>query len=79
MMVVFCIATGVSYAYATKHLGLQLNKNTWTRFVKLMGLIAGEFLEGNRQDPENKWMKAQFDETMFGKRLVILENRLILG
>ena len=68
MLVVYCIATGLSYAYLIKHSGIELNKNTWTKFVKMVGLLAGEFMEGNRRDPDFKWKFAQWDETAFGRR-----------
>ena len=68
IFVIYCIATGCSYAYATRHVGMSLGKNTWTVYVKLLGIIAGEFLESIRRDPDFKWNKAQFDETAFGRR-----------
>ena len=68
MFVVFCISTGISFAYLKDHVGVALNKNTWTSFVKKIGLVAGEFMEGNRRDPDYKWSFTQFDETAFGRR-----------
>ena len=69
VMLVFCISTGISYAYLSKHIGgLEIDKNTWTSYVKKVGLIAGEFLECNRRSPEFKWSVGQWDETAFGRR-----------
>ena len=68
MLVIYCIATGQSYANLTQHIGFALNKNTWTKYVKMVGLLAGEFMEGNRRDPDFKWKYAQWDETAFGRR-----------
>ena len=68
VLVEFCISSGMSNAYATRHLGLTLNKNTWTDYTKLIGLISGEHNHSNRTGPANKWEYAQFDEIAFGRR-----------
>ena len=68
VLTVFYISTGMSYSYARRHNGLRLNKNTWTDYTKLIGLIAGEHNHSECTDPNNKWNYAQFDETAFGKR-----------
>ena len=68
MLLVFCISTGQSFAYLIKNFGVEYNKNTWTSYVKKIGLIAGEFLECNRRCSDFKWQVGQWDETAFGRR-----------
>ena len=68
MMVVFGISCGFSFIHLTDHTGFKLNKNTWTRFIKLIGYVAAETLEKARKDPANKWANAQFNKTAFGRR-----------
>ena len=68
LLLVFCIVSGISYTHLVQHLGIDINKNTWTRYVKDVGLVCGEDLERNRRNPENKYECAQWDETAFGKR-----------
>ena len=68
MMVVFCISSGFSLKHVTRHIGVPLNKNTWTRYIKKLGLVSAELLERVRRDPDNKWTNSQYDETAFGRR-----------
>ena len=68
MFVVFSISSGFSFKHVMDHIGFVMNKNTWTKYVKRLGLISAELLQRVRQDPSNKWMNAQFDETAFGTR-----------
>ena len=68
ILIVFCIQTESSFAYLNKNSGFEFNKNTWTSYVKKIGLIAGEFLECIRRDSDFKWNIGQFDETAFGRR-----------
>ena len=68
VLVVYAVVTGLSYSHLVKHIGVKINKNTWTRYVKDVGMVCAEQLERNRRDPENKYKLAQWDETAFGKR-----------
>ena len=68
VLVVFCISTGLSYAYFSKYYGVGCNKNTWSKYVKKIGLVAGEFMESNRRSPHFKWKLGQWDEIAFGRR-----------
>ena len=61
VFVVFCISTGLSFAYMKDFVGVELNKNTWTSWVKKIGLVAGELMECNRRDPDFKWSLGQWD------------------
>ena len=47
---------------------VPINKNTWTSYVKYIGMVCGESLERVRRDPGEKYYWAQWDETAFGKR-----------
>ena len=49
-----------------KHLGVKLNTNTWTKYLKDLGLVVGEALERDRRT--KKYFYAQADEVAFGKR-----------
>ena len=71
VLIVFGIVTGMSYYQLVTNLGaIKISRRTWTRYIKLVGIVAGEHLERNRRDPSNKFGFAQIDETAFGKRLV---------
>ena len=64
--VVFSIVTGLSFKHMRSHLGLKFNKNTWTKYVKDIGIVCGEALERDRRT--NPYDNAQADEVAFGKR-----------
>ena len=66
---VFCIVKGLSYKLAKAILGLKINKNTWTKYIKDIGMVLGEDLERNRRDDNNRYALAQVDETAFGKQV----------
>ena len=66
---VHLIVTGCSYKLANTVLGLKISKNTWTRYIKDIGMVAGESLERNRREERNQYTLAQIDETAFGKRV----------
>ena len=68
LSVVFAIVNGTSFPQYTDVFGFPLNKNTWTKTIKDVGLVVGEALERNRRNPDNKYKNAQIDETAFGKR-----------
>ena len=63
--VVFSIITGLSYKHLGSHLGVTMNKNTWTRYLKDLGIVLGEDLERNRRT--KKYYLAQADEVAFGQ------------
>ena len=62
----YAIVTGISYKHLGAHLGVNINKNTWTRYLKDLGIVVGESLEKNRRT--KKYRYAQADEVAFGKR-----------
>ena len=62
--VIFSIVTGISYKHLKKHLGVRLNKNTWTKYLKDLGLVVGEALERDRRT--KKYFYAQADKVAFG-------------
>ena len=64
---VFAITTGVSYRSLCE-VGIRVAKNTWTRYLKDVGMVLSEHLERERRDPENKYWYAQWDEVVMGKR-----------
>ena len=49
--VVFAIVNGLSLKVVRNILGIDLNKNTWTKYVKDVGMVVAEALEKNRRDP----------------------------
>ena len=68
VMVVFAIVSGLSLVQFRKQTGVKINKNTWTRYVKDVGMVCAEDLERNRRDPRRKFCNAQWDESAFGNR-----------
>ena len=68
VIIVFAIVAGVSYLHLCWSFGIYINKNTWTGYVKDVGLVCAEQLERNRRDPDCKWSYAQWDEVTFGKK-----------
>ena len=68
LLVVYAIVSGLSYTHLVEQLGIYINKNTWSQYVKDVGIFCGEDLERNRRDPKNQYSNAQWDETAFGKR-----------
>ena len=64
--VIFAIVTGIAYKHLDKHLGVRLNKNTWTKYLKDLGLVVGEALERDRRT--KKYFYAQADQVAFGNR-----------
>ena len=73
MSMMFIIVTGGSYLTVKTILRLKINKNTWTSYVKDVGMVVGEALERNRRDDRNRYSLAQWDETAFGKRVTITD------
>ena len=67
MALVWGIVEGFSYQLLTK-IKIPCNKNTFTSFVKDVGLVCAEALERNRRDPNSRYLHAQADETAFGRR-----------
>ena len=63
----FAIVTGYSFMDLYMF-GIKVNKNTWTRYVKDVGLVAAEALERNRRNDSNRYANAQWDETACGRR-----------
>ena len=49
--IVFAIVCGISLKFVKSILGIKLNKNTWTKYVKDVGMVVAEALEKNRRDP----------------------------
>ena len=68
LAVVYTISAGMSRSGLVDMFGLKLSKNTWTKYVKDVGMVCSEALERNRRDPTKKYSNAQWDETAFGKR-----------
>ena len=66
VLIVYCVIKGFSLEVMNDI--MPINKNTWTSYVKYVGMICGEALERNRRDPAEKYDLAQWDETAFGKR-----------
>ena len=66
--IVYSIVSGISLNFVKSVLDIKLNKNTWTKYVKDVGMVVAEALEKNRRDPANKYEFAQWDETAFGRR-----------
>ena len=64
---VFAITAGVSYKNLCQ-VGIKISKNTWTHYLKDIGMVLSEHLERDRRDPENKYFWAQWDEVAMGKR-----------
>ena len=59
MMIVVCsISVEFSYKHVNEDIGATFNKNTWTRYIKKLGLVSAELLERVRRDPDNKWNNA---------------------
>ena len=69
MAMVYSIVMGASFKTAKTYAGLDISKNTWTKYSKDVGLVFGERLERDRRDELNRYSLAQIDETAFGKRL----------
>ena len=63
---VYAIVTGISYKHLGAHIGVDINKNTLTKYLKDLGLVVGEALERNRRTV--KYRYAQADEVAFGTR-----------
>ena len=68
VMVVFAVVTGMSLVQFRKYSGVKINKNTWTRYVKDIGMVCAEDLERDRRDPNRRFWNAQYDESAFGNR-----------
>ena len=66
VLVVYCVIRGFSLEICNDN--IPINKNTWTSYVKYVGMDCGEALERNRQDPAEKYSLAQWDEMAFDKR-----------
>lgn len=66
VLVVYCVIRGFSLEICNDI--IPINKNTWTSYVKYVGMVCGEALERIRRDPGEKYYWAQWDETAFGKR-----------
>ena len=65
VLIVYCIILGFSLEIINDI--VPINKNTWTSYVKYVGMVCGEALERVRRDPGHKYYWAQWDETAFGK------------
>ena len=66
VLIVYCVIKGFSLEVMNDI--MPIIKNTWTSYVKYVGMVCGEALERNRRDPAEKYDWAQWDETAFGKR-----------
>ena len=64
----FAVVSGIPFKHLHTAYGFEVSKNTWTSYVKDVGVVCSEALERNRRDPNNKWDLAQWDECAFGKR-----------
>ena len=51
-----------------KAFGIRISPNTWTGYVRDVGMVLSEELERQRRDPANKFWLAQWDESACGKR-----------
>ena len=67
MALVWGVVEGFSYQLLTK-IRIPCNKNTFTSFVKDVGMVCAEALERNHRDPDCRYLHAQADETAFGRR-----------
>ena len=45
---VHAIVMGVPFTMAKTILGLKINKNTWTKYIKDVGMILGEDIRGGK-------------------------------
>ena len=72
---VHLIVMGVPFKMAKIVNGLKINKNTWTKYIKDVGMVLGEDLERKRRDDNNRYALAQIDETAFGKRVSVNKGR----
>ena len=48
VLITFTIISGLTYVNLVQHLGVDINKNTWTRYVKDVGLVCAEALEKSK-------------------------------
>ena len=67
LAVVFAITNGISFRNL-KAFGIKISPNTWTGYVRDVGMLLSEELERQRRDPANKFWLAQWDESACGKR-----------
>ena len=67
LLIVFTIVGGWSRK-TLKMCGVKVNKNTWTKYIKDVGMVCAESLEKNRRYVFKKYVNAQWDETAFDKR-----------
>ena len=50
------------------HQLFNINKNTWTAYVKTVNMVCGETMERDRRQETRKYSFSQLDETAFGKK-----------
>ena len=66
--IIYAIVKGLSYQALVSHIGIKVNKNTFTRYIRDVGLVVGEALERNRRTFGCRFENAQADEVSFGGR-----------
>ena len=64
----YAIVNGLSYKALAEHIGININKNTYTKYVRDVGLVVGEALEKDRRTWGCKFRNAQSDEVSFRGR-----------
>ena len=67
LMLIYGIVEGIPYKMM-HHFGLQINKDTYTSYVKDVGYLIAEELERDRRNPLNQFLNAKADEVAFGTR-----------
>ena len=50
-----------------EQLGIDLSKNTYTEYIKYVGIVCSEYNERQRRSTR-KWLNSQWDEVAFGGR-----------
>ena len=66
--IVYAIVKGLSYKALAEHIGININKNTYTKYGRDVGLVVGEALEKDRKTWGCKFRNAQSDEVSFRGR-----------
>ena len=69
VLLVYAAVTGMSLVALRHIFGHDVcSKNTWTRYIKDVGLVCAEALERDRRDPANQYSNCQSDESAMGDR-----------
>ena len=66
--IVYAVVKGLSYQDLVEHIGIKVNKNTFTKYIRDVGLVVGEALERNRRTWGCHYRNGQSDEVAFGAR-----------